>query len=247
MTVWLFMLIMLSIVLLVSGLSLARYAIYQQEELILRLHWLTVLSRQRQQTWATIRALEAMDDHPDLLLPLYESLKADLLRIARLDPDNAEIPDELKQVNQRLGRSVNQQGADNQERRTRLEKGSSLGSQGEITEAGKRAGDAMNILRRLSRYRKITVEQFASGSRRLRYLSALIGVNSNIRMARMALAEGDRIKALSCFRRAESILQLGIITGREYSDKQNLIDTERQQIHDEHASDKGVFLLTVGE
>ena len=237
MTITFFTVILPLLAALTGSLYLTRFAADLQEQMVIKLQRLTTLDRRRASTRATIKALETLDDNPDLIKVLYQSLKADLQRLKQLDPNRAGLDAEINHASSRQSGSGASGAGQNREKLT------SLATTREVAAAGRHINDALAILRRLQRFRKISHTQYDAAQQRLRYLSAMISVNSSIRMAQIALERHDRIEALACYRRAESFLQLGAITGSERINKQVFINAEKEKMLAENASEKGLLLL----
>lgn len=227
---------------LIGSLYMSKTATRMQEDLLHRLQSLTTLERRRISTRDAIRVIESMDDDQDLLKALYASLKADLIRLKELDPGRPGIDSEINQAAPRATPGANKAGDPN--RAARLEKMTSFQTMREVAIAGGVITEAMTILRRLSRFRKISAVQFEVAKNRLRYLSALISVNSSIKMAQMAAENHDHLHALTCYRKAESVLQMGVLSGREKADKAAQIATEKSRLYESSAARKGLMLLS---
>jgi hypothetical protein len=227
---------------LVGSLYMSKTATRMQEDLLQKLQRLTSLERRRISTRDAIRVIEAMDDDPDLLKALYASLKADLMRLRELDPGRPGIDAEINQASPRATPGASNVSDPN--RAARLEKMTSLPTMREVAMTGGVISEAMNILRRLSRYRKISSVQFEAARNRLRYLSAMISVNSSIRMAQLAAESHDHLQALTCYRKAETVLQMGVLTGKEKAEKAAQIAAEKSRLYETSANRKGMMLLS---
>ena len=79
------------LVLMVGSVVLARYAQERQEGNVIRLYRLAALDRRRNETRAVIRGLQEVDDNAETLRILNQALKADLVRIQKLDPPNPPV------------------------------------------------------------------------------------------------------------------------------------------------------------
>lgn len=242
-----FVFLLCLLALMVAALLIARFAQEQLEQNMVRLYRLTALDQRRASTRNVIRALLDIDENPELLRILYQSLKSDLLKIQQLDPSRADLENDIRQVQAGLGAltEVERAGGEQQEqRRQKLEQRTSLGSEREIQITRAYISEAMSIIRRLYQFRHVRGEQLESVSRYLGTLSFMVAVNSHLNMGELALREGDKIKALSNYRRAESLVMRGPYSGRDRTEKLSAIEAKKEQLIALSRSEQGLLLLT---
>lgn len=242
-----FVFLLCLLALMVAALLIARFAQEQLEQNMVRLYRLTALDQRRASTRNVIRALLDIDENPELLRILYQSLKSDLLKIQQLDPSRADLENDIRQVQAGLGAltEVERAGGEQQEqRRQKLEQRTSLGSEREIQITRAYISEAMSIIRRLYQFSQVRGEQLESVSRYLGTLSFTVAVNSHLNMGELALQEGDKIKALSNYRRAESLVMRGPYSGRDRTEKLSAIEAKKEQLIALSRSEQGLLLLT---
>lgn len=242
-----FVILLCLLALMVAALLIARFAQEQLEQNMVRLYRLTALDQRRASTRNVIRALLDIDENPELLRILYQSLRSDLLKIQQLDPSRADLENDIRQVQSGLGALTDVErasGEQQEQRRQKLEQRTSLGSEREIQITRAYISEAMSIIRRLYQFRQVRGEQLESVSRYLGTLSFTVAVNSHLNMGELALQEGDKIKALSNYRRAESLVMRGPYSGRDRTEKLSAIEAKKEQLIALSRSEQGLLLLT---
>ncbi|MDO9319033.1 MAG: hypothetical protein Q7V56_12630 [Gammaproteobacteria bacterium] len=242
-----FIILLCLLAVMLAALLIARFAQEQLEQNMVRLYRLTALDQRRASTRNVIRALLDIDENPELLRILYQSLRSDLLKIQQLDPSRADLENDIRQVQSGLGALTDVErgsGEQQEQRRQKLEQRTSLGSEREIQITRAYISEAMSIIRRLYQFRQVRGEQLESVSRYLGTLSFTVAVNSHLNMGELALQEGDKIKALSNYRRAESLVMRGPYSGRDRTEKLSAIDAKKEQLIALSRSEQGLLLLT---
>ncbi|MDO8271370.1 MAG: hypothetical protein Q7U82_05525 [Gammaproteobacteria bacterium] len=242
-----FVILLCLLAVMVAALLIARFAQEQLEQNMVRLYRLTALDQRRASTRNVIRALLDIDENPELLRILYQSLRSDLLKMQQLDPSRADLENDIRQVQSGLGALSDVEranGEQQEQRRQKLEQRTSLGSEREIQITRAYISEAMSIIRRLYQFRQVRGEQLESVSRYLGTLSFTVAVNSHLNMGELALQEGDKIKALSNYRRAESLVMRGPYSGRDRTEKLSAIEAKKEQLIALSRSEQGLLLLT---
>lgn len=242
-----FIILLCLLAVMVAALLIARFAQEQLEQNMVRLYRLTALDQRRASTRNVIRALLDIDENPELLRILYQSLRSDLLKIQQLDPSRADLENDIRQVQSGLGALTDVErgsGEPQEQRRQKLEQRTSLGSEREIQITRAYISEAMSIIRRLYQFSQVRGEQLESVSRYLGTLSFTVAVNSHLNMGELALQEGDKIKALSNYRRAESLVMRGPYSGRDRTEKLSAIEAKKEQLIALSRSEQGLLLLT---
>lgn len=242
--------------LMAGSLLLARVAQERQEQNMIRLYRLAALDRRRASTRNVIRALQDLDENPELMRILYQGLKSDLLRIQGLHPGRADIDSEIRQTQNAISSLAEESRVDkndkgggdiSDQRRQRLERRTSLASEREIQISRAYISEAMVIVRRLYQQRQVRAEQMESVGRYLSSLGVTVAVNSYLYMGETALLQGDKIKALGSYRKAELMLQRGGMTGRERMERQGLIEARKHELMAQSTNEHGLLLLASGE
>lgn len=216
--------ILFLIVVMIASAVLARYAQDRQEGKVIRLYRLAALDRRRNTTRAVLRALQEVDEHPETLRILNQALKADLVRIQKLDPGRSDIEQEIRQASNAStsGAAASEPKAEksgNDARGAKLEKRTSLGSERDVQRVRYQITEAMAIIRRLYQGNQVRVEQLESTARHLGTLSVVVAVNSNLHMAEVALGAAEYGKAHGLLRMAEGFLASGPLQGRDKTEK----------------------------
>lgn len=210
------------LVLMVGSVVLARLAQERQEGNVIRLYRLAALDRRRNETRAVIRALQEVDDNAETLRILNQALKADLVRIQKLDPGRSEIEQEIRQASAAPAASAGDAKSDKpaaDARGAKVEKRTSLSSERDLQRVRHHISEAMAIIRRLYQANQVRAEQLESTARHLGTLSVVVAVNSSLHMAELALNNAEFGKVPGLLRMAEGYLASGPLQGREKSDK----------------------------
>ncbi|MDX1491544.1 MAG: hypothetical protein R3332_09665 [Pseudohongiellaceae bacterium] len=234
-------------IIVVVSLYVARFAQQQQEKNMVRLYRLAALDRRRVQTKDLIRALRAMDEQPELMRVLNNSLKTDLEHMQSLDPARRDLEAELSQAQKAAGQGEpGKVGEMSEERKRKLIQGTSFDSDREVAINRQYINETVKLLRRLHDASKLRSDLFESLSSYLAMLSVSVAVNSQLNMGAKALQYGDRIKALGCFRKAEVSLQQGRLSTWERAQKQKEIAKRTQELLDGSNDQQGLLLMAAG-
>lgn len=214
--------ILFLLVLMVGSVVFARYAQERQEGNVIRLYRLAALDRRRNETRAVIRALQEVDDNAETLRILNQALKADLVRIQKLDPGRGDIEQEIRQAGTASAGGTGEGKADKGAGENRAGKGhkrTSLSSERDVQRVRHHISEAMAIIRRQYQANQVRGEQLESTARHLGTLSVLVAVNSSIHMAELALENAEFGKVPGLLRMAEGFLASGPLQGREKAEK----------------------------
>lgn len=234
-------------ILVVVSLYIARFAQDQQEKNVARLYSLAALDRRRVATKDIIRALKALDENPELMRVFNTSLKNDLQRIQTLDPARKDLDEEIRQA-QKLSTAGDASKADemSEERRNRLVGNTSFSSEREISYNRNYINEALLAVKRLHGAGQIRSDQLDSIASYLAMLSVSVSVNSLIKIGEQALKNGDRIKALGFFRKAEVSLQQGRISAWERAAKHKEIEKRTHDLLAASRDQQGLLLMAAG-
>ncbi len=220
--------LILLLAVMVGSLVLAQIIQARQDSDVIRLYRLAALDRRSAALIKVIRGLKALDDNQEVVKVLMGPLKNDLARIQRLDPARGNGEQELRSLTADAGKT--EKPPEKPEGQSKTDKRTSLSSDREVFQARALITDALSLIRHLYQIRQVTGDQLESTARHLGMLSALVGVNSNIHMADIAMAHGDLRKASAHFRAAESFLLSGPLKGAGGAEKLKYIESRREQI-----------------
>ena len=221
------------LVLMVGSVVLARYAQERQEGNVIRLYRLAALDRRRNETRAVIRGLQEVDDNAETLRILNQALKADLVRIQKLDPGRADLEQEIRQASAAPAAGTGDAKGDkpaNEARGAKAEKRTSLSSERDMQRVRNHISDAMAIIRRLYQSNQVRAEQLESTARHLGTLTVVVAVNSSIHMAELALNAAEYGKVPGLLRMAEGYLASGPLQGREKAEKLDQVKKLRESL-----------------
>ena len=224
--------------LMLGSLLLVHLVQARQEQNLIRLYRLAALDRRRLTLIKLIQGLKALDDNPDVMRVLTQTLKHDLQRIARLDPARSNAEQELRNLGSGDTAKADKPAATN--KTAKADQKTSLNNERDVIKARSLINDALSLIRHLYQVQQVSGEQLESTARHLGMLSAQVGVNSNIYMADSAWEKGDARKALGHYRAAESYLLGGPLKGAAGEQKLKYIQQRREQIvrESEDASQK---------
>lgn len=207
------------LLLMVGSVVFARYAQQRQENDVIRLYRLAALDRRRNETRAVIRALQEVDDHAETLRILNQALKADLVRIQKLDPNRADIEQDIRQASAAPAGENKSEKPAADGRAAKVDKRTSLSHERDVQRVRQHIVEAMAIIRRLYETNQVRAEQLESTARHLGTLSVVVAVNSAIHMAELALTAAQFGKVPGLLRMAEGYLASGPLQGREKAEK----------------------------
>jgi len=218
------------LLMMIGSVVFARYAQERQENDVIRLYRLAALDRRRNETRSVIRALQEVDDNPETLRILNQALKADLVRIQKLDPGRADIEQEIRQAGAAPAAENKGEKPAGEARGARSDKRTSLSNERDVQRVRQQIVEAMAIIRRLYQANQVRAEQLESTARHLGTLSVVVAVNSAIHMAELALSDSQFGKVPALLRMAEGYLANGPIQGREKAEKLEQIRKLRESL-----------------
>lgn len=218
------------LLMMIGSVVFARYAQERQENDVIRLYRLAALDRRRNETRSVIRALQEVDDNPETLRILNQALKADLVRIQKLDPGRADIEQEIRQAGAAPAAENKGEKPAGEARGVRSDKRTSLSNERDVQRVRQQIVEAMAIIRRLYQANQVRAEQLESTARHLGTLSVVVAVNSAIHMAELALSDSQFGKVPGLLRMAEGYLANGPIQGREKAEKLEQIRKLRESL-----------------
>jgi hypothetical protein len=102
---------------------------------------------------------------------------------------------------------------------------------------------AVSVLDELYRADKISAGQMESSRSKLRVLGLKMAVNSCLLMAQQSLEQEDAMTAMSCYRRAESLLHMRGMPPAEKQEKLAYITAERQRVFESNTTGSGLLML----
>lgn len=222
-------------VLMVGSVVFASYAQARQEGNVIRLYRLAALDRRRNETRAVIRALQEVDDNAETLRILNQALKADLVRIQKLDPSRSDIEQEIRQAGSTSSAGAAEAKAEKaggEGRGAKGQKRTSLSNERDVQRVRHHISEAMAIIRRQYQANQVRSEQLESTARHLGTLSVLVAVNSGIHMAELAIANAEYGRVPGLLRMAEGYLASGPLQGREKTEKQEQLKKLRDALQE---------------
>ena len=228
---WIFALLLL----MWAGLLLAKWALQQQSEHYWRLRQRAALEDRSKQVYEAGRALQQMDTDPEILRPLFESLARDIRHIKALDPGRQDLDRQLKEAEVASKQQGGGGGAGS----------AAVATEQELTVAQRHIQRAMQICVDLYKAEKISASQFEGARENLRTLGLRVAVNSSLLMAQRAVDQEDGVRAMACFRRAESLLGMRGLSAAERQEKLNYIHDERERLF--ATKGRGLLMLASGE
>lgn len=221
--------------LMLAGLLVAQRAGQMQGQHVNRLSRLSALETRRKQMYDTARALQQMDADGDVLSLLYGSLLDDLQTIKSLDPARSDLDKMIKDAD--AGSKLKSSGSG--------ASGSSaaVATEEELTMTQRHLQRAMNMLMRMYKEDKISAGQYQACREKLKMLGIRIAVNSCLLMAQRAVDNEDGIKAMSCYRRAESFLGMKGLPREEKQEKLAYIGSEREKLFTTTGTSRGLLMM----
>ena len=220
--------------LMLAGLVVAQQAAQRQGHHVSRLSRLSALESRRKQVHQTARALQQMETDPEVLALLFGSLLEDLQTIKTLDPARNDLDKLIKEseAGSKLSGSSGAAGSS-----------AAVATEEELSMTQRHIQRAMKIFVSLYKSDQISASQYQACRDKLRMLGLRVAVNSCLLMAQRAVDSEDAVKAMSCFRRAESFLSMKGLPGAEISEKRTYIRTEREKLMTQSAAGRGLLLM----
>src|SRR5690606_25002840 len=226
--------VLLCLVLMLAGLMLAVWAGRLQAIQFQTIKQLATQEHRRAVLHETTLALQRMETDADVLKLLFTALCQDLRRMVELDPARKDLEKQLQET-ETASRQVN----------AAQSAGSSaaVATEQELIVAQRHIQRALQILGELYRIDRISAGQYESSRNKLRLLGLRVAVNSCLLMAQRALGQEDTVRAMSSYRRAESLLHMRGMPAEEKQEKLAYIDAERQRLFDSSSTWRGLLAL----
>jgi len=213
---------------------MAQQAAQRQGQHVSRLRRLSALESRRKQVHQTARALQQMETDPELLALLFGSLLEDLHTIKTLDPARTDLDTLIREA---------EKGSKLSGGSTKAGSSAAVATEEELTMTQRHIQRGMKIFVSLYKSDKISASQYQSCRDKMRSLGMRVAVNSCLLMAQRAVENEDAVKAMSCFRRAESFLSMKGLPNAEIADKATYIKTEREKLMLQSAAGRGLLLM----
>lgn len=227
-----YLLVVFLLGLMCVGLWVAQWA-WQQQILHYRtLQMLAFLDGRRKQLSEAVSALQQMDIPANILGMLFQALADDIRQIIKLDPRRDDLGEALQRAEQGASKKGQTSGAGS----------AAVATEQELMVAQRHIQRAMRIFMELYQGEKISASQYQGARDDLRLLGLRIAVNSSLLMAQRAVDQEDGIKAMACFRRAESLLGMRGIPVDEKQEKLEYIKQERERLFSDRT--RGLLMLT---
>lgn len=220
--------------LMMAGLLMAQQAGQRQGQHVNRLSRLSALESRRKQVHQTARALQQMETDPEVLALLFGSLLEDLQTIKSLDPVRSDLDKQIKEAEAASKQSTGGGNAGSS---------AAVATEEELTMTQRHIQRAMKIFVSMYQSDKISASQYQACRDKLRMLGLRVAVNSCLLMAQRAVDGEDTIKAMSCFRRAESFLGMKGLPGTEIAEKKTYIKAEREKLIAQSEAGRGLLLM----
>lgn len=217
---------------------MAQQAAQRQGQHVDRLSRLSALESRRKQVHQTARALQQMETDPEVLSLLFGSLLEDLQTIKALDPVRLDLDKQIKDAEAASRQSTGGANAGSS---------AAVATEEELTMTQRHIQRAMKIFVAMYQSDKISASQYQACRDKLRMLGLRVAVNSCLLMAQRAVDSEDAIKAMSCFRRAESFLSMRGLPGAEIAEKKSYINAEREKLISESAAGRGLLLMSAAD
>lgn len=230
-----FLLTLFLLCLMLAGLLMAQQAGQRQGQHVNRLSRLSALESRRKQIYQTARALQQMETDPEVLALLFGSLLEDLQVIKALDPARSDLDKPIREAEAASKQTGGSSSAGSN---------AAVATEEELTMTQRHIQRAMKIFVSMYKSDKISAGQYQACRDKLRMLGLRVAVNSCFLMAQRAVDNEDIIKAMSCYRRAESFLSMRGLPGAEMSEKQNYIKAEREKLIADSAAGRGLLLMS---
>jgi len=221
------------LMLMMAGLMLAGWAAQLQAAQYETLSQLAALDHRRQGIQEVGRALQRMDVEPEVLSAIYGSLVEDLKQMQALDPARSDINKHIQEAEAAM-----------RPRSAPASSGSpALATEKELMLAQAQVHKAMHMLGDLYRGDKISASQYEANKNKLQLLGIRVSVNSCFLMAQQAMEREDTARAMSFFRRAESLLNTRGVPVQEKQEKLAYIDGERTRVLESSQGNRRPLLL----
>lgn len=223
------------LLLMLAGLMLAAWAARLQATQYQTLRQLTALEQRRDIIHNAARALQRMDSDADVLALLFGALAEDLRRMQELDPGRKDLDKSIQEAEAAVRQKSGAQNA--------AGSSAAVATEQELSMAQRHIQKALNIFNDLYRADKISAGQLESSRNKLRLLGLRVAVNSCLLMAQQSLEQEDTIRAMSCYRRAESLLHMRGLPPAEKQEKLAYISAERRRVFERTNASAGLLML----
>lgn len=223
------------LLLMLAGLMLAGWAARLQVSQYNTLRQLAALEQRREIIEEVARALQRMDIDADVSTILFGALAGDLRRMQELDPGRKDLDKHIQDAESAARQKSAAQGVSGSN--------AAVATEQELTMTQRHIQKALNIVNDLYRADKISAGQLESARNKLRLLGIRVAVNSCLLMAQQSLEREDAIRAMSCYRRAESLLHMRGIPPAEKQEKLAYINDERQRVFERTNTHAGLLML----
>lgn len=227
--------ILFFLLLMIAGLMLAAWASRLQAIQYQTLRQLTALEQRREVVQESARALQRMETDPDVLAILFGALAEDLRRMQELDPARKDLDKHIQEAEAAARQKSGGPGA--------AGSSAAVATEQELTMAQRHIQKALSIFNELYRADKISAGQLESSRNKLRVLGMRVAVNSCLLMAQQSLEHEDTIRAMSCYRRAESLLHMRGMPPAEKQEKLAYIAAERHRVFERSATSSDLLML----
>lgn len=227
------------LLLMLAGLMLAAWAARLQAEQYQTLRQLTALEQRREALQESARALQRMDTDADVLAILYGALAEDLRRMQELDGTRKDLDKHIQDAEAAARQKSGGQSASGGS--------AAVATEQELTMAQRHIQKALNIFNGLYRAEKISAGQLEASRNKLRVLGLRVAVNSCLLMAQQSLEMEDAIRAMSCYRRAESLLNMRGMPPAEKQEKMAYIAAERKRVFEHTNTNAGLLMLATSD
>lgn len=227
--------ILFFLLLMLAGLMLAAWASRLQAVQYQTLCQLTALEQRRDTIQESARALQRMDTDADVLAILFGALAEDLRRMQELDPARKDLDKHIQEAEAAARQKSGAQSASGSS--------AAVATEQELTMAQRHIQKALGIFNELYRADKISAGQLEASRNKLRVLGLRVAVNSCLLMAQQSLEQEDAIRAMSCYRRAESLLNMRGMPPAEKQEKLAYISAERLRVFERTNTSAGLLML----
>lgn len=225
--------VLFCLLLMLAGLMLAAWAARLQAVQYETLKQLSSLEQRCDAVKDVARALQRMDFDPEALAILFSTLAQDLRRIQELDAQRKDLDRHIQDAESAARQKASSAGGS-----------AAVATEQELTVAQRHIQNAVYIFNMLYRADKISAGQLEASRSKLRLLGLRMAVNSCLLMAQRSLEQEDTIRAMSCYRRAESLLHMRGIPPAEKQEKLMYIAAERRKVFDRNSGGAGLLALT---
>lgn len=221
---------------MLASLALAAFAVRQQQRHVRNLQRLARLERRVSVAESTLNVLSGLGAGRSILQPAWRSVVDDLSGIRKLDPRRVDLEKAIASAETNARKNA----ADKADQ-------AAVASESELMRVRARLGEAMQLFERLRKSGRIKHAEFQQAKADLREIALTVGVNSFQLMASHALKAGNTMKALTYYRKAESILQSSGLPPDEREQRLQAIASEKRRLIGLQGEEKGLLPLASGD